>query len=255
MRLPGAAAAVAHPLLGDALRTHAEDGGEEAVHAAREPRAGDHCAPVGLEPAAGVVHRHPGRARDEPVRDARGEHAREERLLALAPPPAHHVPLGSEPREQAGDVGRIVLPVSVERDHQRAARVREAGRERRGLAEIAVQIDDPQMLVPGAQRAQAGQRPVPAAVVHEDELVEPSELACDARQLAVERLDVALLVVDRNDDGERERRLGLAHRRSKNCTTPSATRSTSSSVRSACTGSESISRAACSARGSGGVSP
>src|SRR5207249_5452312 len=99
------------------------------------------------------------------------------------------------------------------------------------------------------------QRPVTAAVVHEDELVGPSELARDARQLAVERLDVALLVVDRNDDGKRERRLDLAHRRSKNSTTPSATRSTSSSVRSGCTGSESISRAACSARGSGGVSP
>src|SRR5207249_8331514 len=162
--------------------------------------------------------------------------------------------LGSEPREEARDVGGIVLPVSVERHHQRAARVREAGRERRGLAEVAVQIDDPQVLVPGAQRRQAGQRSVPAAVVHEDELVGPSELVRGPRQLAVQRRDVALLVVDRDDDGERERRAGLAHRL-KNSATPSATRSTSSSVRSGCTGSESISRAARSARGSGGVSP
>src|SRR5207247_10017619 len=121
----------------------------------------------------------------------------------------------------------------------------EAGGEGPGLAEVTVQIDDRRVLVPGAKRGQAGERPVPAGVVHEDGLVGPSERARDARQLAVERLDVALLVIGRNDDGERERRPGLARRRSKNCTTPSSTRSASSSVRSAWPGRESIPRAPC----------
>src|SRR5262249_47924808 len=80
-----------------------------------------------------------------------------------------------------------------------------------------------------------------------------AERVRDAAKLVVERADVARLVVDRDDKRQVER-WPLVHL-AKKLTTASTTRSTSASLRSGCIGSESISRAACSARGSEGGSP
>ena len=66
----------------------------------------------------------------------------------------------------------IVLAVAVERDDDLAARRVEAGRQRGGLAEVAVEIDDAQ--VADREPAMASSRasvPVAAAVVDEHELV------------------------------------------------------------------------------------
>src|SRR5262249_60875911 len=89
--------------------------------------------------------------------------------------------------------------------------------------------------------------------VDEDDLVADAESSRDAAKLFVEPADVFRLVVDRDDERQLERwpPVHLA----KKLTTASTTRSTSASVRSGCIGSESISRAACSARGSEGGSP
>src|SRR5262249_38925429 len=115
------------------------------------------------------------------------------------------------------------------------------------------QVDDPQVGIGPAKRLQARARIVLAPVVDEDDLVADAESSRDAAKLFVEPADVFSLVVDRNDERQLERwpPVHLA----KKLTTASTTRSTAASVRSGCIGSESISRAACSARGSEGVSP
>ena len=75
-----------------------------------------------------------------------------------------------ELREQARDLGRVVLQVAVDRDDDVAARLRESGRERGGLAEVPAQPDDPHVAVAGVQARQRGERAVGRAVVDEDGL-------------------------------------------------------------------------------------
>ncbi len=231
-----------------------ENGGEEAVHAARELRARQELAPIGLEPAAAVVDGHARRARDEPVRCLRRQHAREKRLLAREAPPAGDVDAGPFERgEEPRNVARVVLPVAVEGHHDRAARVGEARRERRGLAEVPVEVDDAEVRILGRKRAEAGERRVGAAVVDENDLVGAADAGGNTGDLGEEGVDVALLVVDRHDDRERRSLGGIRHRKKR--TTASATRSTSASVKSGWTGRERISCAACSTRGRLGPAP
>src|SRR5207249_11378563 len=109
-----------------------------------------------------------GGGRDQPVGDAGGEDAREERLAALDAPAADDVEAVLEPREQPRDVGRVVLSVAVERDDDGGARMREARRERRGLPEVAVQVDDVEVGVRGGERFEPRERAVAAAVRSEE---------------------------------------------------------------------------------------
>ena len=132
--------------------------------------------------------------------------------------------------------------------------MRKAGGERGRLAEVAVQVDDPQVPVALPESLKTRARVVLAAVVDEDRLVGDVQITRDAPQLSVERAEISRFVVDRDDEGQPRGRWRLRHL-PKKATTASTTRSTSVSVRSGCTGSERISRAACSARGSGGISP
>jgi len=94
------------------------------------------------------------------------------------------------------------------------------------------------------------QRAVRAAVVHEDQLVRAAKALSHVGELAVQRTDVPLLVVDGHDD----RQLGSTAQAKKPATL-AATCSTSASVRSGWTGRERISSAARSARGRLGPSP
>ena len=254
MRASAAARPIADRHFRDAGWIDAEDRRQEPVHAARQLRADDELAAIGLETAAAVIHRHAGRPRDQPVGDTRREDTGHERLAPLQAPPAYDVDPLVEAREQARDVGGVVLAVAVERDHDGATRMREPGRKRRGLPEVAVEIDDADMRVRRGQQLEARERAVAAAVVDEEDFVRPAEVARDPGELGMERRDVLLFIVDRDDQRERRGRSAAAHLRKKS-RTPSATRSTSSSVRSAWTGSDRISRAARSARGSAGPSP
>ena len=63
------------------------------------------------------------------------------------------------------DVGGIVLQVAVGGDDEAAAGVREAGGERRGLAEVAAEADHAQPRVLRLERGQQRERIVGAAVV------------------------------------------------------------------------------------------
>jgi hypothetical protein len=100
---------------------------------------------------------------------------------------------------------RVVLQVGVHRDHDAAGRRLEPGRERRGLAEVAAEldggdvarvaelVDDVLDLLPG---------PVRAAVVDEDDLVaQVGPLGHRVSDLVDERRDRRRFVARRDHDG------------------------------------------------------
>src|SRR5262249_1819214 len=111
----GVPRAVVHHHLGDPRALPAGVDGDEAVHLAVQLHVPEHVAAVGLERAAVVVEAHPADHPDQPVRDPGGELAPELLVLAVPAPSAHHVVPFAEPCEQPGDVGRIILEISVHR--------------------------------------------------------------------------------------------------------------------------------------------
>src|SRR5262249_52903130 len=123
------------------------------------------------------------------------------------------------------------------------------------FTEISVEIDDPQAAVAHQQGPQLVQRRVRAAVVDVDYLERLADYGHHPSDLPEEGHDVARLVVDRDDDREPRRRGGAHCAAEKNEIPASPTVSTSGSLRSGKTGSERISCASRSARGSGGDSP
>ena len=107
--------------------------------------------------------------------------------------------------ERPEQLGRI-LQVDVHRDQDVAARVVDAGGERRLLAEVAREVDDPQPAVTRAAVEQMGQRVVVRAVVHEHDLEAQAgalQKRLDRRQEDIDRL---LLVEHRHD--QRQQRIG-----------------------------------------------
>ena len=92
--------------------------GDEAMHLAIEVHVLDDALAIRLERAAVVVDVDAADARDEPVRNDRGESAREQLVLAVFAPAADDVEALVHLGEQARDVGRIVLQIGIERnDH------------------------------------------------------------------------------------------------------------------------------------------
>ncbi len=126
---------------------------------------------------------------------ARGAHGVHD--VGAAPPRLEHL----------ADQLRRVLEVAVDHHHDVAARVLEAGADRRLVAEVARQGDHLDPLVGGRERAHPLARGVARAVVDEDQLeLEGAERGDGPR---VERVDRVLLVVQGRDDAQQS---GLAHR-------------------------------------------
>jgi hypothetical protein len=119
--------------------------------------------------------------------------------------PRHQVVSLVDLREQPRNVGRVVLQVAVDRDDDVAARVLEARRERRGLAEVLAQREHSHVGIFGVDRAQDLARAVGRAIVHVDDLVGMAGLAQGRYEFRVERTQVVALVADRNDDGDLHR--------------------------------------------------
>ena len=67
--------------------------------------------------------------------------APQERVVAPGLPAGDEVEALVELREELRDLGRVVLQVGVDRHDDLAARLEEAGLERRGLPEVAAQVD------------------------------------------------------------------------------------------------------------------
>ena len=91
-------------------------------------------------------------------------------VVALGAHAAHDVGVVSEQREQARQIGRVVLAIGVEgRDHVAARRL-EPGAERRGLSSVRAERDDPAARIARRLRKRPLQAAIAAAVVGEDQL-------------------------------------------------------------------------------------
>ena len=198
----GAARAMVDDHLGDRDADLAGDRRQEAVHLAVEAQRLDHLGAKHLQRTAVVVQRHAGRPRDQLV----GHHARQaagdERVFAILAPAADDVVALFDQRDHRGNVARIVLEVAVGGHDQAAARVRDAGGKRRGLAEVAAEANHAQVRIARLQRRQLLERIVRAAVVDDQDLVRAAVLDQRLGQLVIQRLDVRGLVADGYDDRE-----------------------------------------------------
>ena len=95
--------------------------GDEAVQLAVEHEAAHDLAAVGLEAAVHVVQAEPRHPARDPVEELRRDAARE-RIAPPRLPARDEVEALVELREQVRDLGRVVLQVAVDRDHDVAAR-------------------------------------------------------------------------------------------------------------------------------------
>ena len=179
----------------------------ELLLADRAEHRGDGAAPVGVEGAAEVGDRHAGEAAQHPVDQARGKRAAPG-VVARGAAAARDVGPVGERGDEPRDVLGLVLEVAVHRHDDLAAGAREAGVHRRVLAEVALEADGADARVGGVQPLDDRPGAVARAVVDEDELeAAPVERRHDP---AVELLERARLVVERDDDRELRRRPGLA---------------------------------------------
>ena len=156
---------------------------------------------VGLEAAVHVVEPQPREPSRDAVEDPREQPSRP-RIAAPRLPAGDQVEALVEFREQTRDLCRIVLEVAVDRDDDIALGLRKPGSERRRLAEVAAQPDDPHVVRAGMQLHQGRERPVGGPVVDEDRLPVRADALKRAAQLVEQQGDAPLLVVDGDDDGD-----------------------------------------------------
>ena len=132
----------------------------------------------------------------------------------------------SSPLLQHGDhlrnVVGIVLQVAVQRRQQPAARHVDAGLQGGRLAEIALQLDDPEVEpFAGEFLARIDKRGVRRAIIDDDQFPRLAEILESTADTLDERRDAFFLVVDRNEDGkldfafrlvgDKRKGLGLQH--------------------------------------------
>ena len=164
----------------------------------------DDLRAVRLEPAVHVVQPHAGDLAHDAVEDLRGD-APGERVPPLRLPPGHEVVALVELREQPRDLGRVVLQVAVDRDHDLPGGLAEAGVECGRLAEVPAQANDPDVVVRVVEPRQRAEGAVGRAVVDEHGLPQPPVTREGRVELLVEQGDAALLVVHRDDDRDHAR--------------------------------------------------
>ncbi len=170
--------------------------------------------PVGLERAAVVPNRDAGHPPDDPVGHHGWQLAPEPGILTALPIACHQIEAFFEFGKQPGNVGGIVLEIAVHAHHDGAARVVEPRLQRRGLAVIAGQRDQPDSGIPNGAFPNPRWREVGAAVIDEQHFPgrAPLERLLDGLH---QREDVSLFVEHRHDHGDRDRHLASpspAHR-------------------------------------------
>ena len=131
--------------------------------------------------------------------------------MAILPPARDDVVAGVELLQQPGNVGRVVLPIAVDRDEDLAARQVESGRQGRGLAAVAPQEHDANVLGIGMlNRLELRRRAIRRAVIDKNQLVFKGQRPQYRVELGVKRLDVVDLVEDRNQDRQGDRHCPLS---------------------------------------------
>src|SRR3989304_5696490 len=191
---------------------HPEERGNEAVEPAVEREPPEAFAAEGPEGAATVLDRIAADRVPDPVGDAGGDLA-DPRILPARPPARHRVP-PVQVTEQRRDVVGVVLEVRIHGDDPAPAGRLEPGVGGRRLSRVDLEPDEPHAGIALAESTNRLRAPVPAPIVHEDDLVAEAGRIEDFPDLRPEERQVGLLVVHGDDQGEIEGGAGgaLRHR-------------------------------------------
>ncbi len=177
---------------------------DEAVQLAVETQAVHDLRPVGLEPAVHVVQTHAGERARNAVEEA-GKKPPRDRIAAMRLPAGDKIEALVQLGEQSRDLSGIVLQVAVDGDHGLSLSLVEAGHECGGLAEVAPESNDADVLLGVVQPSERGECSVGGAVVDEDRLPRGAERLERRPELVVEQCDASLFVMHRYDDGDHGR--------------------------------------------------
>src|SRR5262249_26599993 len=126
---------------------------DETMQLAVEHEASYDLGAIRLEAAVHVVEVQARHAPGDPVEELRRKPSRD-RVASACLPARHEIESLLELREQARDLGRVVLQVAVDRDHDVPGCLGEAGGERGRLAEVPAEPDDADVV---SMRVEPGQ--------------------------------------------------------------------------------------------------
>src|ERR1700737_50947 len=169
--------------------------GDKAVQLSIQRNLVEDLPTVGLESGAEVVDVHTAQFGHEPVGAVRRD-AAEPKIVdaALAPAADDVIALGNLFQKQ-GDVGRVVLQVTVHGDDVFPASMIEACCQRRSLAEVAAQLDHRNPAIDRGDLAQHMEATVGGTVVHEHDLEGFAVALHNRFEAVVEVGDVLLLII------------------------------------------------------------
>src|SRR5215469_12509821 len=191
---------VANGHLADGSAMPGRQRGNKAVQLAVEWNLLENVAPVGFEGGAEVVDVHPAQPGHQPIGAARWDSAQPEVINPLLAPAADDVISFGNFLQKDGNIGRIVLQVSIHGDDVIALRMIEARRQRGSLPEIAPQAHYGDAAVDRGDLAQQVKGTVARAIVHQDNLEALPVGLHDRFQPVIQVGDILLFVMQRDDD-------------------------------------------------------
>lgn len=189
--------------LDDLEAAHADQRGEETVHALVQGEALEALAFIDFEAAGGILDV----ILREPVADAVGDFGLEAAgdfifVLPVLAPAVDHVGVGSEHFHEAEDFGGIILHVGIDSAPDFAPGVAKTGIHGGGLAGVFFEMNDAEPGVFGGELEEFGAGAVGGAVVHDDGFVAEATRLEDFADALDERFDIAFFVEGGGDNGE-----------------------------------------------------
>ena len=116
---------------------------DESVHFAIEADILDDIATIGFQRAPEVMKMNTEKPRDQKICRDRRQTPREHAIIALLAPAGYDIIAFGHLGQEVGDVGRIVLAVRIHGNDDVAGTMLNCGHERRRLAIVAAQMNDP----------------------------------------------------------------------------------------------------------------
>ncbi len=155
--------------LGDPEAAVVREHGNEAVQLTVQAQAVHDLGAVRLQAAVHVVEAHSREGAGDAVEDARQDPPGQP-VASIGLPAGDQVEPLVELRQEAWDLGGVVLEVAVDGHDGLALRLVESRDQRRGLAEVATEPDDADVLLGAVEARESRERSVSRSVVDEDRL-------------------------------------------------------------------------------------
>lgn len=187
---------------GDGYAQLAGDSRDEAVQLSIEFDVLDDFFAEGLQSAAVVVKLNPRDEGDKPIGNDGRQTAVEESVFPLSPPTADDIVPLFDFLDEKRKVVRIILQIGIQSDDNFPSSIVEAGRKRRGLAEIFSEFDDYDSGILLLKRFERSIGGIETSVVHEDDFVRCVKPLQGSGDLLIEKRQILFLVVDGDDQRE-----------------------------------------------------